>query len=64
MDRVYFYLMDGSSPICFWRGKASDFMDRNPAFKWYPLTNDVAIGDVEEAHDAGMIQIKMSINDL
>ena len=39
-------------------------MDRNPAFKWYPLTNDVAIGDVEEAHDAGMIQIKMSINDL
>jgi hypothetical protein len=56
--------MDGSTPICFWRGKASDFMDRNPTFKWYPLTNDRAIGEVDEAHDAGMIQIKLSINDL
>ena len=64
LDRVYFYLMDGSTPICFWRGKASDFTDRNPAFKWYPLTNDRAIGEVENAHDAGMIQIKLAINDL
>ena len=56
--------MDGDKPICYWRGKTSDFTDRNPAFKWYPLTNDRAIGEVKEAHEAGMIQIKLSINDL
>ena len=64
LDRVYFYLMDGSMPICFWRGNAVDFLDRNPKYAWYPLTNDLAIGKVQNAYDAGMIQIKLSINDL
>ncbi len=35
MERVYFYLMDGNIPICFWKGNIQDFQDRNPKFKWF-----------------------------
>ena len=47
--------MDGSKPICYWKGYAKDFTNRNPEFEWYPLTNDKAIGSVSDAYKAGMI---------
>jgi len=54
VSRVYVYLMDGSTPVCFWKGKVSDFLDPNPILKWYPLTCDLSVGEVTEAHKAGM----------
>lgn len=30
--------------------------------KWYPFTNDLAVGRVKEAHMAGLFQMKMSVN--
>ena len=35
MEKVYIYLMDGNTPICFWKGNINDFQDRNPKFKWF-----------------------------
>ena len=32
MNRIYFYLMDGDTPVCYWKGKISDFTDQNPKF--------------------------------
>lgn len=64
LGRVYFYLMDGSSPICFWRGEAKDFVaNRGPSFTWYPLKYDPSIGRAGAPQDAGLLQIKMSIVD-
>lgn len=64
IDRVYVYLMQDSTPVCFWRGKATEFVNRNPEFRWLPLTNDLAVGKIKDAHEAGMVQIKLTINPL
>ena len=56
--------MDGSDTICFWRGKAIEFSNPNAQFRWLPLLNDLAIGEVENSYEAGMIQIKMSLNNV
>ena len=64
MDTVFVYLMDGSYPICYWKGKVADFMDPNPQFQWLRLKNDKAVGKVDEDHEAGMLQFKLSINDV
>lgn len=63
LDRVYVYLMDGNSPICYWKGHVLDFLNPDPGFKWLPFKNDLAIGTVKNAYEAGLIQVKMSIND-
>lgn len=47
--------MDDTKPICFWRGEATDFVNRNPEFKWLPLTNDLAVGTVQDYYKAGML---------
>lgn len=30
LDRVYIYLIDGDSPVCFWKGSCKDFVDPEP----------------------------------
>lgn len=62
MDSVFVYLLDGSYPICYWKGKVSDFTNPDPKFQWIILKNDKAIGRVSEDHEAGMLQIKLSVN--
>jgi hypothetical protein len=63
MERVYIYLVDPeNNHICFWKGKASDFSDKNPEYKWYSMKADKAIGKVKEDHEAGQFQMKMCIN--
>lgn len=55
MENIFVYLMDGSTPICFWKGKVSEFTDPNPKYRWIILKNDKSIGKVSEDHEAGMI---------
>lgn len=62
MGNMFVYLMDGSTPICFWKGKVTDFLNPDPKYRWLILKNDRAIGSVSEDHEAGMIQMKFSIN--
>ena len=62
MDRLYVYLMKGDVPVCYWKGTAEEFMDPNPKYRWLVMKNDKAIGKVENDYEAGLIQIKMSIN--
>lgn len=63
MDNIFVYLMDGKVPICFWKGKVTEFTNPDPSYRWIILKNDKAIGKVAEDHEAGMIQLKLSIND-
>jgi len=30
IGRVYVYLLDGDKPICYWRGRVTDFLNPNP----------------------------------
>ena len=62
MENIFVYLMDGSTPICYWKGKVSEFTDPNPKMRWLIMKNDKSVGKVDNDHDSGMIQIKFSIN--
>ena len=63
MDRLYVYLIDPDNvPVCFWKGKVADFTERNCRHRWYPMVNDEYHGKVNHAHQAGLLQFKLSIN--
>lgn len=55
MENIFVYLMDGNYPICFWKGKVSEFLDPNPKFRWLTFLNDKAVGKVTDDHEAGML---------
>ena len=55
IGKVFVYLMNGKDPICFWKGSVLDFFDKDPKMQWFPFTNDMAVGDVDEAYKAGMV---------
>ena len=57
------YLMKGDIQICYWKGTPEEFTDPNPKYRWLTMKNDKAIGKVDEDHEAGLIQLKLSIND-
>ena len=31
MDKIYIYLMSGTYPICYWKGKVAEFKDPDPS---------------------------------
>ena len=53
--------MDGETPVCYWKGPVTDFLDKNPDYKWLTMKNDNAIGVVTNDYEAGLIQIKMTL---
>jgi hypothetical protein len=55
--------MDGESPICFYRCKASEFGNPYGELKWIALNNDKAVGQVKESFNAGMLSFRLSIHD-
>ena len=55
MDNMFVYLMDGKVPICFWKGKVTEFLNPDPSYRWLILKNYRAICSVAEDHEAGMI---------
>jgi len=63
IEKVFVYLMDGDTPVCFWKGDLTDFINPDPDYKWLPLSCDLAIGKVADPSKAGMISFKLSIND-
>ena len=62
MDNIFVYLMEDSNPICYWKGKVKDFTNPDPKYQWLIFKNDKAIGKVKEDHEAGMVQMKLTIN--
>ena len=62
MADVCIYLMDGDSPICYYRCKASEFKNPNAELKWVALINDKSVGDISKAYKAGMISFRLSIH--
>lgn len=54
--------MSGEYPVCWWKGRVSDFMEPNAEYKWLNMKNDKAYGYVTKEHEAGMIQLKLAFN--
>ena len=56
MDRVYIYLIDEKGEhVCYWKGKAADFSNKNPEYQWISMKADRSIGKVKEDYEAGQI---------
>lgn len=69
IDSVYIYLMkkvplSGWKRVCFYRGHVKDFEKPEAEIKWLNMVPDLAIGDVKQAYKAGIIGIRLSINDV
>ena len=62
MADVFIYILDGDTPICFYRAKAAEFVEVNAEMKWVPLANDKSIGSITN-QNVGMISFKLSIFD-
>src|ERR1017187_9298011 len=62
IGRVFVYLMQGSTPICFYSAPTADFLDPNPKMKWISFNPDLAIGKVTDVNKAGLLSIKLSIH--
>ena len=62
MQHVFVYLMQGDTPLCFWKGEIANYKSSEPKLRWVTLKNDLAIGKVKNCYEAGMIQLKLSIN--
>ena len=63
MDRIYVYLMNGDTPVCYWKGKVTEFLDPSPAkYRWLVMKNDKAVGEVENDYEAGLLQVKIAIS--
>jgi len=76
LDFVFVYLVDaGGNHVAFWKGKCRDFafqddekivegeesLRKQPVLKWYPLTNNQAVGKIKNHYDSGMVQFKLQI---
>ncbi len=61
IGRVFVYLMDGDSPICYWKGDTKEFTKPNAEIKWVEMTNDLAVGKIKDANKAGLISFKLAI---
>jgi hypothetical protein len=65
LGNVYIYLiMDDKHPICYWCAPASQFTNPNPTYRWINFIADKALGTVMDDFEAGIIQIKLCINDV
>lgn len=50
--------------VCFWKGDIMQFTDPNPKQKWINLEPDLAIGEVKEHYNAGIVGVKISLHDI
>lgn len=50
--------------VSFWQGDILQFEFLNPKTHWLVLKADKAIGIVDDDFDAGMISVKISLNDI
>ena len=70
MGSVFVYLrgktgLTGSEQnICYYRGKADKFTDKDPGIKWIEFLPDPSINEVEESHMAGLCGIRISIHNV
>lgn len=64
MDKIFIYLMDGDSAICYWKGNVKDFENPDPSFQWIVLKADKTVGKVKKDYKSGMIQMKLSVNNI
>ena len=61
---VYFYLMDGDYPICYYRTSMLEFTDPNAKINWVEFDPDLAVGYVKEVHKAGLFSFRLFAHNL
>ena len=49
--------------ICYYKGHIDEFTEKNASVKWLPMVPDLAIGEVKQASQAGIVGIRLTIHD-
>ena len=62
MGRVYIYLMDGKTPLCYAKSHVKNFLEPDAKFIWYELNPDLAIGKIKDDYKAGIVSVKLAIH--
>lgn len=61
---VFIYLINkDGKPICFYKGKCTDFTDPNAPPRWGKLEPDLAIGICTKAHKSGIFQFRLYLHE-
>jgi len=61
---VILLLMDGDTPVCYYKESIENFTNPNAEYKWCSLLPDKVVGKVKNPNEAGMISFKLSIHDV
>ena len=61
---MYVYLMQDNKPVSFWQGDICQFEFLNAKTHWLVLRADRSLGIVDEDVNAGMISVKITVNDI
>ena len=64
MGKLMVYLMDDDKPVCFWKGNCTNFINPDAEMKFEVFKTDLALGKVTENYQAGLIGMKISINNV
>ena len=58
------FTLGGTKKICYFRAPVSEFMNLDPQeIRWVELQPDLAVGEIEETHKAGLVGMRLSIHD-
>ena len=61
---VFIYLVKDKTRISYWRGSALEFTEVNAPLRWLTLQVDQSMGELDDQNNAGLISLRLCINDI
>ena len=52
-DKVIVHLMDGDTPVCFFKDDIENYLDPNPAMQWHSFLPDLSVKKVKKPDQVG-----------
>lgn len=63
-SKVIIQLMDGSTPICYYKAPIQKFLEPNPKLEWYQFLPDNCVKKCKHPHEVGQFSLKLSLHDI
>ena len=63
-DKVIVHLMDGDTPVCFFKDDIENYLDPNPAMQWHSFLPDLSVKKVKKPDQVGQFSFRLSLHDV
>lgn len=63
-DKVIVHLMDGDTPVCFFKDDIANYVDPNPAMQWHSFLPDLSVKKVKKPDQVGQFSFRLSLHDV